>query len=97
MFNGFTIHVGNIKRSVRSIGKLDGTEPVIGGSQKFVIVFIDGSGGHRLDPLVIDEFSMHQITARIPNKYIAMKFFREGISPINRGARRRGYPEVADI
>src|SRR5688500_7248445 len=92
VFDRLAVHVADIKRAVRSVGEIDGAEPVVAGGEKLALLFVGRSLGHALhaarhdlDPLVMDE-----VPTGVADKGVSHVLLAEGVAFVDRDAGRAG-------
>ena len=71
MLDDLAIHIRYVERTVRSVGELYGSAPIVGGSNKFNFLFIIRAAPDQADAFRVEFLSMDQITATISNKGVA--------------------------
>src|SRR5712672_1476301 len=93
MLDDFTIHVGDVERSIGPIGELDRPKPKVLRRDELNFLFAGRTFRDQRDTIWIKPFSMNQIAADIRDEGVALIFRREGVSAIDRNAG--GGSEVA--
>src|SRR2546423_1420147 len=80
MLDDLAIHIGDIKRAIRSVGQLNRAEPEIGRSKEFDFLFVRRPFSHEGDAVRTNFLPMNQITTAIGNKSIAKILAGPGVS-----------------
>src|SRR5437588_12986471 len=80
MLDDLAIHIGDIKRAVGRVGQLHGTEPKIGGSEEFNLLFIRWTLRHQSNAIRPHLFSMHEVAPAISDKCIPEVLLRPTVA-----------------
>ena len=89
-FDELAVDIDHVEIPVRPGGEVAGTEPGVGGSQKFPVALFGGALRGEGYAVRSQKVTMDQIAGDFAGKQIAAKFFPEGVAGVDRSAGSGG-------
>ena len=90
MLDDFAIHVGDVKRTVRRVGKLHRAKPVVATGQELHLLFVVRPPGDQGGAIRMEFLSMHEIAPAVGDEGVLAIVLRESVAAIDGCAGRAG-------